>query len=47
MMLMKEIIKWQGPYNLPRHSAVDAKVDRIEDVDTDVDEINFQVTLSL
>jgi len=36
--LMKEIFKWHCPFNLPRHSAVDAKVDRVLDADTDVDE---------
>ncbi len=45
--LFKEIFKWHCPFNLLGHSAVDAKVDRIGDADTDVfDEKNYQVTLS-
>ncbi len=35
--LMKEIFKWHCPFNLPGHSAVDAKVDRVGDADADVD----------
>ncbi len=46
-MLMKNVIKWHCPFNLPRHSAVDAKIDRVEDANADVDEKIYQVTLSL
>ncbi len=36
--LTKEIIKWHCPFNLPRHSAVVAEINSVEDVDADVDE---------
>jgi hypothetical protein len=36
--LMKEIIKWHCPFNLPGHSAVDAKIDMVGDADADVDD---------
>ncbi len=36
--LMKEISMWYCPFNLPWHSAVDAKVDKLGDADADVNE---------
>jgi hypothetical protein len=30
-MLMKEIFKWHCPFNLPGNSAVDSKVDRVNE----------------